>query len=158
MILLGANEPVSSVEECSKSMANFKSTPYPRQESEDDRDTNGKLKPGAGIPRQEEHAQGSKESTQAELDAKSDARIPSQEEGNDENDEVSKASHHLPCQERSIDSEDVFYSAGIEAISSSFSVKLYLASKHKLAPHCYKVMYQTQGRVFHQISKHCEVS
>ena len=124
MILLGANEPVSSVEECSKSMANFKSMPYPRQESEDDRDTNGKLKPGAGIPRQEEHAQGSKESAQAELDAKS----PSQEEGNDENDEVSKPSHHLPCQERSIDSEDVFYSAGIEAISSSFTVTLCLAS------------------------------
>ena len=131
MILLGANEPVSSVEECCKSMANFKSTPYPRQESEDDRDTNGKLK-----PRQEEHAQGSKESTQAELDAKSDERLPSQEEGNDENDEVSKPSHHLPCQERSIDSEDVFYSAGIEAISSSFTVTLCLASKHKLAPHC----------------------
>ncbi|XP_015773272.1 PREDICTED: uncharacterized protein LOC107351491 isoform X1 [Acropora digitifera] len=106
-----ANGPVSSVEECCKSMANFKSMPYPRQESEDDRDTNGKLKPGAGIPRQEEHAQGSKESAQAELDAKSDARLPSQEEGNDENDEVSKPSHHLPCQERSIDSEDVFYSA-----------------------------------------------
>ena len=136
MILLGANEPVSSVEECCKSTANSKSMQYPRQESEDDRDTNGKLKKDADTPRQEEHTQFAKERAQAKLDAKPDARMPSQEEGNDENDEVSKPSHHLPLQERSIDSEDVFYSAGIEAMSSSFSVTLYLASKHKLAPHC----------------------
>ena len=123
MILLGSNEPVSCVEECCKSTTNFKPTQYPRQESEDDRDTNGKLKPDAGFPRQEEHAEGTKERAQAELDEKPDARAPSQEEDGNENDEMSKLSHRLPCQERSIDCEDVFYSPGIEATLSSFSVK-----------------------------------
>ena len=54
MILLGFNEPVSSVEECCKSTANFKTMQYPRQESGDDRDTD------AGIPRKDEHAEGTK--------------------------------------------------------------------------------------------------
>ena len=52
MILLGSNEPVSSVEECCKSTANFKTTQYPRQESGDDRDTD------AG--RKDKHAEGTK--------------------------------------------------------------------------------------------------
>ncbi|XP_074622377.1 uncharacterized protein LOC141880749 [Acropora palmata] len=52
--IAGSNEPVSSVEECCKSTANFKTTQYPRQESGDDRDTD------AGIPRKDEHAEGTK--------------------------------------------------------------------------------------------------
>lgn len=123
MILLGSNQPVSSVEECSKPATNFKPTGYPRQESEDYRDTNGKLKPDAGFPMQEEYSEGTKERAQAELHAKPDARLPRQEEVNDENDEMSKPSYGVPYQERGGDSEDVFYSAGIKVILSSFSVK-----------------------------------
>ncbi|XP_074623394.1 uncharacterized protein LOC141881499 [Acropora palmata] len=52
--IAGFNEPVSSVEECCKSTANFKTMQYPRQESGDDRDTD------AGIPRKDEHAEGTK--------------------------------------------------------------------------------------------------
>ena len=87
MILLGSNQPLSSVEECCKSMTNFKPMQCPRQESEDDRDIYGKLKPDVGIPRQEEHVEGTKERGQAELDAKPDARIPSHAEDSDEKDE-----------------------------------------------------------------------
>ena len=125
MILLGSNEPVSSVEECCKPATNFKPPGYPRQESGDDRDTNGKLKPDAGIPKQEEYAEGTKERAQAELHAKPDARLPRQEEVNDENDEMSKPSYRVPYQERGSDSEDVFYSAGIKVILSSCSVKRF---------------------------------
>ena len=85
MILLGSNEAVSSVEECCKSTANFKPTQYPRQESEDDRDTNGKLKPDGGIPRQDEHAESTKGRAQAELNATPDVHASSHCQGQDSN-------------------------------------------------------------------------
>ena len=88
MILLGSKERVSTVEECYKSMANFKPTQYPRQESEDDRDTNEKLKPNAGIPRQDEHAEGTKGRAQAEFNATPDVHVSSQGQDSDVNDEM----------------------------------------------------------------------
>lgn len=83
MILLGSSEPVSSVEECCKSTANFKTKQYLRQESGDDRDTD------AGIPRKDEHAEGTKGCTRTKSRTGQWCKWWNE-----------KPSYRLPCQKR----------------------------------------------------------